>query len=63
LLIVDCRLPPIEDQKSKIKNSGGLKALVSGQNVTADARLTLDLKLEAGEVSETVRLLLPAARP
>src|ERR1044072_6985213 len=33
------------------------KALVSGQTVTADARLTVDLKLEVGEVSETVEIV------
>src|SRR5687767_5635373 len=35
---------------------GYKKALVSGQSVTADARLTVDLKLEVGEVSETVEI-------
>ena len=35
---------------------GYKKALVSGKNVTADARLTVDLKLEVGEVSETVEI-------
>ena len=36
--------------------NGYKKALVSGKNVTADARLTVDLKLEVGEVSETVEI-------
>ena len=36
---------------------GYKKALVSGQSVTADARLTVDLKLEVGEVSETVEIV------
>src|SRR5215213_6242691 len=35
---------------------GYKKALVSGKNVTADARLTVDMKLEVGEVSETVEI-------
>jgi len=35
---------------------GYKKGLVSGKNVTADARLTVDLKLEVGEVSETVEI-------
>ena len=35
---------------------GYKKALVSGKSVTADARLTVDLKLEVGEVSETVEI-------
>ena len=38
------------------ESKGYKKALVSGQNVTADARLTVDLKLEVGEVSETVEI-------
>jgi Carboxypeptidase regulatory-like domain/TonB-dependent Receptor Plug Domain len=36
---------------------GYKKALVSGQTVTADARLTVDMKLEVGEVSETVEIV------
>lgn len=39
------------------EQKGYKKALVSGQNVTADARLTVDLRLEAGEVSETVEIV------
>src|ERR1044072_430470 len=39
------------------EQKGYKKALVSGQSVTADARLTLDLKLEVGEVSETVEIV------
>ncbi len=35
---------------------GYKKGLVSGKNVTADARLTVDMKLEVGEVSETVEI-------
>lgn len=38
------------------ESKGYKKALVSGKNVTADARLTVDLKLEVGEVSETVEI-------
>ena len=39
------------------EQKGYKKALVSGQSVTADARLTVDLKLEVGEVSETVEIV------
>jgi hypothetical protein len=39
------------------EQKGYKKALISGQNVTADARLTVDLKLEAGEISETVEIV------
>jgi len=39
------------------ERKGYKKALVSGQSVTADARLTVDLKLEVGEVSETVEIV------
>jgi hypothetical protein len=42
------------------EQKGYKKALVAGQNVTADARLTVDLKLEAGEVSETVEIVAAA---
>ena len=42
------------------EQKGYKKALVSGQSVTADARLTVDLKLEAGEVSETVEIVAAA---
>src|SRR6185369_12345005 len=38
------------------ESKGYKKALVSGKSVTADARLTVDLKLEVGEVSETVEI-------
>ncbi len=38
------------------ESKGYKKALVSGKNVTADARLTVDMKLEVGEVSETVEI-------
>ena len=38
------------------ESKGYKKALVSGKNVTADARLTVDLKLEVGQVSETVEI-------
>src|SRR5687768_8267048 len=42
------------------EQKGYKKALVSGQSVTADARLTVDLKLEVGEVSETVQIVAAA---
>ena len=48
---------PVGTYTIEAEQKGYKKALVSGQNVTADARLTLDLKLEAGEVSETVEIV------
>ncbi|HKG78663.1 MAG TPA: carboxypeptidase regulatory-like domain-containing protein, partial [Pyrinomonadaceae bacterium] len=51
---------PVGTYTIEAEQKGYKKALVSGQNVTADARLTLDLKLEAGEVSETVEIVAAA---
>src|SRR5215213_8016960 len=51
---------PVGTYTIEAESKGYKKALVSGQNVTADARLTLDLKLEAGEVSETVEIVAAA---
>ncbi|HEU4796765.1 MAG TPA: carboxypeptidase regulatory-like domain-containing protein [Pyrinomonadaceae bacterium] len=48
---------PVGTYTIEAEQKGYKKALVSGQNVTADARLTLDLRLEAGEVSETVEIV------
>ena len=48
---------PVGTYTIEAEQKGYKKALVSGQNVTADARLTLDLKLEAGEISETVEIV------
>ena len=48
---------PVGTYTIEAEQKGYKKALVSGQNVTADARLTVDLKLEAGEVSETVEIV------
>ena len=48
---------PVGTYTIEAEQKGYKKALVSGQNITADARLTLDLKLEAGEVSETVEIV------
>ena len=44
---------PVAVYTLEAEAKGYKKALVSGQSVTADARLTVDLKLEVGEVSET----------
>src|SRR5688572_3743961 len=51
---------PVGTYTIEAEQKGYKKALVSGQNVTADARLTVDLRLEAGEVSETVEIVAAA---
>ena len=51
---------PVGTYTIEAEQKGYKKALVSGQNVSADARLTVDLKLEAGEVSETVDIVAAA---
>src|SRR5688572_15514436 len=48
---------PVGTYTIEAEQKGYKKALVSGQNMTADARLTVDLKLEAGEISETVEIV------
>jgi carboxypeptidase family protein/TonB-dependent receptor-like protein len=48
---------PVAMYTIEAEAKGYKKALVSGQSVTADARLTVDLKLEVGEVSETVEIV------
>jgi hypothetical protein len=48
---------PVGTYTIEAERKGYKKALVSGQSVTADARLTIDLKLEVGEVSETVEIV------
>ena len=48
---------PVGTYTIEAEQKGYKKALVSGQNNTADARLTVDLKLEAGEISETVEIV------
>src|SRR5678815_1826801 len=48
---------PVAVYRIEAEAKGYKKALVSGQSVTADARLTVDLKLEVGEVSETVEIV------
>src|ERR1041385_1038677 len=48
---------PVGTYTIEAEAKGYKKALVSGQSVTADARLTVDLKLEVGEVSETVEIV------
>ncbi|HEU4435073.1 MAG TPA: carboxypeptidase regulatory-like domain-containing protein [Pyrinomonadaceae bacterium] len=47
---------PVGTYSVEAESKGYKKALVSGKSVTADARLTVDLKLEVGEVSETVEI-------
>ncbi len=48
---------PVGIYTIEAERKGYKKALVSGQSVTADARVTVDLKLEVGEVSETVEIV------
>ena len=48
---------PVGTYTIEAEQKGYKKALVSGQSVTADARLTVDLRLEVGEVSETVEIV------
>ncbi|HKG62148.1 MAG TPA: carboxypeptidase regulatory-like domain-containing protein [Pyrinomonadaceae bacterium] len=48
---------PVAVYTIEAEAKGYKKALVSGQSVTADARLTIDMKLEVGEVSETVEIV------
>ena len=48
---------PVGTYTIEAEAKGYKKALVSGQSVTADARLTVDVKLEVGEVSETVEIV------
>ena len=48
---------PVAIYRIEAEAKGYKKGLVSGQSVTADARLTVDLKLEVGEVSETVEIV------
>ncbi|HET9712336.1 MAG TPA: carboxypeptidase-like regulatory domain-containing protein, partial [Pyrinomonadaceae bacterium] len=48
---------PLGSYRIEAEQKGYKKAVVSGQQVTADGRLTVDLKLEAGEVSETVEIV------
>src|ERR1044072_3898296 len=48
---------PVGTYTIEAEQKGYKKALVSGQSVTADARLTVDLKLEVGEVSETLEIV------
>lgn len=48
---------PVGTYTLEAEQKGYKKALVSGQSVTADGRVTVDLKLEVGEVSETVEIV------
>ncbi len=47
---------PVGTYSIEAEAKGYKKALFSGKSVTADARLTVDMKLEVGEVSETVEI-------
>jgi len=47
---------PVGTYTVEAEAKGYKKGLVSGKGVTADGRLTVDLKLEVGEVSETVEI-------
>ena len=48
---------PVGIYTIEAEQKGYKKALVSGQSVTADGRVTVDMKLEVGEVSETVEIV------
>ena len=48
---------PVGTYTVEAEQKGFKKGVIAGQNVTADARLTVDLTLEAGEVSETVQIV------
>lgn len=48
---------PVGTYTIEAEQKGYKKALVSGQNITADARVTVDIKLEAGQISETVEIV------
>src|SRR3569832_1390362 len=48
---------PVAVYTIEAEAKGYKRALVSGQTVTADARLTDELKLEVGEVSKTVEIV------
>src|SRR5689334_16527059 len=48
---------PVAVYSIEAEAKGYKKALLSGQSVTADGRVTVDLKLEVGEVSETVEIV------
>jgi hypothetical protein len=48
---------PVGTYSIEAEQKGYKKARVAGQNVTADARVTVDIRLEAGEVSETVEIV------
>ena len=48
---------PVGTYTVEAEQKGFKKGVIAGQNVTSDARLTVDLTLEAGEVSETVQIV------
>ena len=48
---------PVGTYTIEAEQKGFKKGVIAGQNVTADARVTVDLTLEAGEVSETVQIV------
>jgi len=51
---------PVGTYTIEAEQKGYKKAVIAGQNVTADARLTVDLTLEPGQVSETVQIVAAA---
>ena len=48
---------PVGTYTIEAEQKGFKKGVIAGQSVTADARVTVDLTLEAGEVSETVQIV------
>ena len=51
---------PVATYTIEAEQKGYKKAVIAGQNVTADARVTVDLTLEPGQVSETVQIVAAA---
>jgi hypothetical protein len=47
---------PVGDYTVSVEQQGFKKALSSGNNVAADARVTVDVQLETGQVTETVEV-------
>src|SRR4030095_4132865 len=48
---------PVGTYTVEAEQKGFKKGVIAGQSVTADGRVTVDLTLEAGEVSETVQIV------
>jgi hypothetical protein len=51
---------PVGTYTVEAEQKGYKKAVIAGQEVTADARLTVDMTLEPGQVSETVQIVATA---